>query len=125
MKKLVRSAVLTVATVGVPGSGSAQLPESRILTLEVAEIIAEGALAKCRSDGLKVTVIVVDSLNAPKVLIRDDGAVATSYRLEGQIDVAIAAEHVPFRVEELRPCFGADFVDPRADGERDLPAFRP
>lgn len=46
--------------------------------MEVAEIIARGALAKCRADGLKVTVIVVDALNAPKVLIRDDGAVAAT-----------------------------------------------
>jgi uncharacterized protein GlcG (DUF336 family) len=51
---------------------------SRVLTLDVAEIIARGALEKCRADGLKVTVVVVDGLNSPKVLIRDDGATAAT-----------------------------------------------
>jgi uncharacterized protein GlcG (DUF336 family) len=65
---------LSVMAVAFSATGFAQLPASRVLTLEVAEIIAQGALARCRADGLKITVIVVDALNAPKVLIRDDGA---------------------------------------------------
>src|SRR5204862_7547377 len=44
----------------------------------VAETIAQGAMAKCRADGYKVTVLVVDSLNAPKALMRDDGATAST-----------------------------------------------
>jgi uncharacterized protein GlcG (DUF336 family) len=59
-------------------TASAQLPVTKVLTLEVAQIIAEGALAKCRAEGLKVAVVVVDGLNAPKVLIRDDGSSAAN-----------------------------------------------
>jgi uncharacterized protein GlcG (DUF336 family) len=35
-------------------------------------------MAKCRADGYKVTVLVVDGLNAPKALLRDDGATAST-----------------------------------------------
>jgi uncharacterized protein GlcG (DUF336 family) len=52
----------------------AQLPTTKVLTMDVAQIIAQGAMAKCRADGYKVTVLVVDAMNAPKAMIRDDGA---------------------------------------------------
>jgi uncharacterized protein GlcG (DUF336 family) len=68
----------SAAIVLVSMSAGAQLPMSRVLTLDAAQTIAEGALAKCRAEGLKVAVIVVDALNAPKVLIRDDGASAAN-----------------------------------------------
>ena len=56
----------------------AQLPSTKVLTVDVAETIAQAAMAKCRADGYKVTVLVVDQLNAPKALIRDDGATAAT-----------------------------------------------
>jgi uncharacterized protein GlcG (DUF336 family) len=56
------------------GSAFAQLPVTKVLTMDVAESIAQGAMAKCRADGYKVTVLVVDAMNAPKAMIRDDGA---------------------------------------------------
>src|SRR5579863_2786534 len=59
-------------------SAFAQLPPSKILTLDVAHAIAQEAMAKCRADGYKVTVLVVDALNAPKALLRDDGATAAT-----------------------------------------------
>src|SRR5262249_53841273 len=52
----------------------AQLPTQKILTADVALELAQGALAKCRADGYKVTVTVVDHANLLKALIRDDGA---------------------------------------------------
>jgi uncharacterized protein GlcG (DUF336 family) len=58
--------------------GFAQLPVSRVLTLDVAQTIAQEAMARCRADGYKVTVLVVDGLNAPKAMIRDDGATAST-----------------------------------------------
>src|SRR5437667_1174567 len=51
---------------------------SPLLTMDVAQIIAQEAITKCRADGYKVSVLVVDSLNAPKLLIRDDGANANT-----------------------------------------------
>jgi uncharacterized protein GlcG (DUF336 family) len=35
-------------------------------------------MAKCRADGYKITVLVVDSLNMPKAMLRDDGATAST-----------------------------------------------
>src|ERR1700684_3446287 len=70
--------VLTSAMAAVSGSAFAQLPASRVLTVDVAQTIAQEALAKCRADGYKVTVLVVDALNAPKVMLRDDGATAST-----------------------------------------------
>jgi uncharacterized protein GlcG (DUF336 family) len=45
-----------------------------MLTLDVAETIAQESVAKCRADGYKVTVTVVDSGNVLKAFLRDDGA---------------------------------------------------
>jgi len=60
------------------GTVFAQLPSSKILTLSVAQEIAQEAMAKCRADGYHVTVLVVDGLNAPKAMLRDDGATAST-----------------------------------------------
>jgi len=73
-----RLVVLTSAIAAVSGSVFAQLPTSRVLTVDVAQAIAQEAMAKCRADGYKVTVLVVDGLNAPKALLRDDGATAAT-----------------------------------------------
>ena len=76
--KFTRFTVLAAATAAISTSTFAQLPASRILTLDVAQTIAQEAMAKCRADGYKVTVLVVDALNAPKALLRDDGASAST-----------------------------------------------
>ena len=51
-----------------------ELPTQKMLTLDLAHTIAEAALAKCRADGYKVTVTVVDSANMLKAFLRDDGS---------------------------------------------------
>jgi uncharacterized protein GlcG (DUF336 family) len=71
-------AVLAATTAVVSGTAFAQLPASRVLTVDVAQTIAQEAMAKCRADGYKVTVLVVDGLNAPKAMLRDDGATAAT-----------------------------------------------
>ncbi len=76
--KIVKFAVLPVLVASLSVNAFAQLPTTKILTMDVAESIAQAAMAKCRADGYKVTVLVVDSLNAPKALIRDDGATAAT-----------------------------------------------
>ena len=76
--KIRRSIVLTIAIAAVSLNAFGQLPTTKVLTMDVAETIAQAALAKCRADGYKVTVLVVDSLNAPKALVRDDGAAAAT-----------------------------------------------
>jgi len=76
--KLKKIAFLAVAAAALSTNASAQLPASRILTLDVAQTIALEAMAKCRADGYKVTVLVVDGLNATKAMLRDDGATAST-----------------------------------------------
>ena len=78
MMKFTKLVVLGAAMVVPSTSVFAQLPTSRVLTLDVAETIAQEAMARCRADGYKVTVLVVDGLNAPKAMIRDDGATAST-----------------------------------------------
>ena len=78
MMKLTRFAVVAAAGVTLSTNVSAQLPTSKVLTLDVAQTIAQEAMAKCRADGYKVTVLVVDGLNATKAMIRDDGATAST-----------------------------------------------
>jgi len=73
MKQILSAAL--AAAVGFAGNAFAQgLPSQKMLTLDLAQAIAQEAMAKCRADGYKVTVTVVDSSNLVKVLIRDDGA---------------------------------------------------
>jgi uncharacterized protein GlcG (DUF336 family) len=78
MTKLSNVVILGAAITALSTSGFAQLPASKVLTLDVAETIAQEAMARCRADGYKVTVLVVDGLNAPKAMIRDDGATAAT-----------------------------------------------
>jgi uncharacterized protein GlcG (DUF336 family) len=75
---ITKLAVLTTAVALFSTRAMAQLPTSRVLTLDTAQSLAQEAMAKCRADGYKVTVLVVDGLNAPKALVRDDGATAST-----------------------------------------------
>src|SRR6516165_10093590 len=73
-----RFSILAGVAAVLSGSALAQLPSSKVLTLDVAQAIAQKTLAKCRADGYKVTVLVVDSMNMPKAMVRDDGAAAST-----------------------------------------------
>jgi uncharacterized protein GlcG (DUF336 family) len=75
---LTRFAALAAFAAITSTTAFAQLPVSRVLTLDVAQAIAQETLAKCRADGYKVTVLVVDSMNMPKAMVRDDGAAAST-----------------------------------------------
>jgi len=50
------------------------LPMQKVLTMEVAQESSQVAIAACRANGYKVTVMVVDGANIMKSLLRDDGA---------------------------------------------------
>jgi uncharacterized protein GlcG (DUF336 family) len=66
-----RFAVLTLV---VTSAAFAQLPTQKVLTLDLAQQIVQEALAKCRADGYKVSVTVVDHANMLKAFLRDDGS---------------------------------------------------
>ena len=72
--KLTRSLILTTAVAALSAGAFAHLPTQKMLTIDVAETIAQESMAKCRADGYKVTVTVVDSGNVLKAFLRDDGA---------------------------------------------------
>ena len=61
----------SVLSAGLAAQG---LPTQKLLTIDVAQAIAQEAMMKCRADGYKVTVTVVDSANNLKAFLRDDGA---------------------------------------------------
>ena len=75
---MMKLTTLVVSLAALSTSAFAQLPTTRILTVDVAQTIAQEAMARCRADGYKVTVLVVDGLNAPKAMVRDDGATAST-----------------------------------------------
>src|SRR5437868_9555842 len=49
-------------------------PTQKVLTVDLAQTIAQKAMTKCLADGFKVTVTVVDHTNLLKAFLRDDGA---------------------------------------------------
>ena len=72
--RFTRFAVVAAAVLAFSSSAFAQKP----LTVELAQTMAQEAMATCRANGFKVTVLVVDALNMPKALLRDDGATAST-----------------------------------------------
>jgi uncharacterized protein GlcG (DUF336 family) len=67
--------MLVAAAFTLPAGVSAQgLPTQKVLTVDVAQTMAQAAMLQCRANGYKVTVTVVDSANLLKALLRDDGA---------------------------------------------------
>jgi uncharacterized protein GlcG (DUF336 family) len=74
--KLFHVVSLFVVALGLATSALGQdLPSTKGLTFDVAQTMAQTAMAKCRADGHKVSVLVVDPLNEPIVVLRDDGSV--------------------------------------------------
>jgi len=65
--------IAILATISA-GSVLAQLPTQKVLTIDLAQTIAQEAMLKCRADGYKVSVTVVDHANLLKAFLRDDGA---------------------------------------------------
>jgi len=72
--KFTKFILFIAAIAALSTSAFAQLPATKVLTMDVAQMIAQEAMTKCRADGYKVTVLVVDGMNAAKAMIRDDGA---------------------------------------------------
>jgi len=68
---LVTAALLTVA----PSMAFAQgLVTQKALSLDGAQTIAQGVVEKCRADGYRVSVTVIDGSGTLKAFVRDDGA---------------------------------------------------
>src|SRR6266852_6519288 len=77
--RFTRFILLATATAGFSVSAFAQgAPAQKVVTLDLAQSLAQEAMTTCRANGYKVTVLVVDALNMPKAMLRDDGATASS-----------------------------------------------
>ncbi len=59
---------------GAGGCASCIIVSEKAMSLDLATAIAEGALAKCRADGNRISVTIVDRDGVPKIAFRDDGA---------------------------------------------------
>jgi len=75
----IRFSVFAVATFVFAGAFtlaalSQDLPTQKVIPMEVAQTIAQGAVAQCRADGYRVSVVILDNGGAMKSFIRDDGA---------------------------------------------------
>jgi len=79
--RLVCLTSIVAITVLPAGAFAQELPARKVLTIDLARTIAQEALAKCRADGYKVTVRVIDADNVVKVVLRDDGAILSSVQV--------------------------------------------
>ena len=70
-KGLASFAVIAVLSSPVGAQG---IVMQKNITLELAQTIANAAIAQCRSMGYKISVTVVDREGLPLVMMRDDGA---------------------------------------------------
>lgn len=55
-------------------AGAQGIVTQKNTTLELAQTIANAAIAKCRSMGYRISVTVVDREGLPIIMMRDDGA---------------------------------------------------
>jgi uncharacterized protein GlcG (DUF336 family) len=51
-----------------------ELLTQKVMSLDMAQAIAQGALATCRTDGFRVSISVIDGSGVLKAFMRDDGA---------------------------------------------------
>ena len=72
---------IAILATGVSAQG---LPTQKVLTIDVAQAMAQAAMLQCRANGYKVTVTVVDSGNLLKALLLDDGAGMASLEIGQQ-----------------------------------------
>ena len=71
--RLVLLLMLPIAAMAVPAAAQELITE-KALSLDLAQGIAEAALAKCRADGNHVSITVLDRDGLVKAVLRDDGS---------------------------------------------------
>jgi uncharacterized protein GlcG (DUF336 family) len=83
---LCAAALAALFIAGSQAASAQGLPTQKVLTIDVAQNIAQEAMSKCRADGYKVTVTVVDSSGLLKAFLRDDGAARGTVQI-GQMKI--------------------------------------
>jgi uncharacterized protein GlcG (DUF336 family) len=75
MKAIIRPAIgLMAASLLVSAAWAQQLPSRKVLTMQVAETIAQTAVEACHANGYNVSVLVLDDAGRMKAFLRADGA---------------------------------------------------
>ncbi len=74
-----RFSVLAVATLVLVGAFSMtalsqELLTQKVISMDVAQYMAQAAIMQCRADGYRVSATILDNGGNIKVVIRDDGA---------------------------------------------------
>jgi len=72
-----RAALIVVIAV-VTGSNAFAQQSAKTIPADLAAVMVQEAVAKCRADGIKITAKVVDAANLEKAFLRDDGASAVT-----------------------------------------------
>jgi uncharacterized protein GlcG (DUF336 family) len=67
------ASVAVIAVLSSP-AGAQGIVTQKNITLELAQTLANAAIAQCRTMGYKISVTVVDREGLPLVMLRDDGA---------------------------------------------------
>lgn len=65
-------------------AGAQELIVQKVLPLEAAMKVAQGAMERCKADGYKVSVTIVDASGAVKLQLRGDGTNAHTVELSKQ-----------------------------------------
>lgn len=68
------AAIVALLAVSPLTARSQELLTQKAMSLDMAQTIARGALAKCRSGGYHVSISVIDGSGVLKVFLRDDNA---------------------------------------------------
>ena len=71
--KVCRAALVAAIAVVTGSNAFAQQP-AKTIPADLAAVMVQEAVLKCRGDGIKITAKVVDASNLEKALLRDDGA---------------------------------------------------
>ena len=71
---LALSCASAIAALAPHAAAAQDLPTAPFLPLEMAQKVADGAMAKCTADGYSVSVAIVDRSGSTKVLIKADGS---------------------------------------------------
>ena len=75
----IRLRVLAVAACVLAGAFSMtalsqDLLTQKVISVDMAQTMAQAAIAQCRANGYRVSATILDNGGNPKVVIRDDGA---------------------------------------------------
>ena len=115
----IRFSVLAIATLTLVGAFSMtalsqELSTEKVIPVDMAQTMAQAAIAQCRANGYRVTATVLDSGGNMKVVLRDDGSALVTIDLSHR--KAYAAVIFRRSSAETVKAFGAMTPSPVIEG---------